>query len=38
MKMQCGSEPTAATSVERVCVVREAVGPGVDLMEFRAIR
>jgi L-alanine-DL-glutamate epimerase-like enolase superfamily enzyme len=32
MKMQCGSEPTAAASVERVRVVREAVGPDVDLM------
>jgi L-alanine-DL-glutamate epimerase-like enolase superfamily enzyme len=32
MKMQCGSEPTAAASVERVRVMREAVGPDVDLM------
>jgi L-alanine-DL-glutamate epimerase-like enolase superfamily enzyme len=32
MKMQCGSEPTVAASVERVRVVREAVGPDVDLM------
>jgi L-alanine-DL-glutamate epimerase-like enolase superfamily enzyme len=32
MKMQCGSEPSAAASVERVRVVREAVGPDVDLM------
>jgi L-alanine-DL-glutamate epimerase-like enolase superfamily enzyme len=32
MKMQCGSEPTMAASVERVCVLREAVGPDVDLM------
>jgi L-alanine-DL-glutamate epimerase-like enolase superfamily enzyme len=32
MKMQCGSEPTAAASIERVRVVREAVGPDVDLM------
>jgi L-alanine-DL-glutamate epimerase-like enolase superfamily enzyme len=32
MKMQCGSEPTIAASVERVRVVREAVGPDVDLM------
>ncbi len=32
MKMQCGSEPTVAASIERVRVVREAVGPGVDLM------
>jgi L-alanine-DL-glutamate epimerase-like enolase superfamily enzyme len=32
MKMQCGSEPTVAASVERVRVVREAIGPDVDLM------
>lgn len=32
MKMQCGSEPTMAASVERVRVLREAVGPDVDLM------
>jgi L-alanine-DL-glutamate epimerase-like enolase superfamily enzyme len=32
MKMQCGSEPSMAASVERVRVVREAVGPDVDLM------
>jgi L-talarate/galactarate dehydratase len=32
MKMQCGSEPTVAASVERVRVLREAVGPDVDLM------
>jgi L-talarate/galactarate dehydratase len=32
MKMQCGSEPTAAASIERVRVMREAVGPDVDLM------
>src|SRR5256884_7066453 len=32
MKMQCGSEPTVAASLERVLVVREAVGPDVDLM------
>jgi L-alanine-DL-glutamate epimerase-like enolase superfamily enzyme len=32
MKMQCGSEPTIATSVERVRVMREAIGPDVDLM------
>ena len=32
MKMQCGSEPTPAASVERVRVVREAVGADVDLM------
>jgi L-alanine-DL-glutamate epimerase-like enolase superfamily enzyme len=32
MKMQCGSEPTMAASVERVRVMREAVGPDVDLM------
>jgi L-alanine-DL-glutamate epimerase-like enolase superfamily enzyme len=32
MKMQCGSEPTIAASVERVRVMREALGPDVDLM------
>jgi L-alanine-DL-glutamate epimerase-like enolase superfamily enzyme len=32
MKMQCGSEPTAAASVERVRVLREAIGPEIDLM------
>ena len=32
MKMQCGSEPTVAASVERVRVVREGVGPDIDLM------
>jgi L-alanine-DL-glutamate epimerase-like enolase superfamily enzyme len=32
MKMQCGSEASAAASVERVRVVREAIGPDVDLM------
>lgn len=32
MKMQCGSEPTVAASLERVRVVREAVGPDIDLM------
>jgi L-alanine-DL-glutamate epimerase-like enolase superfamily enzyme len=32
MKMQCGSEPTADASIERVRVVREAIGPEVDLM------
>jgi L-talarate/galactarate dehydratase len=32
MKMQCGSEPTAAASIERVRVMREAIGPDVDLM------
>jgi L-alanine-DL-glutamate epimerase-like enolase superfamily enzyme len=32
MKMQCGSEPTVTASVERVRVMREAVGPDVDLM------
>ena len=32
MKMQCGSEPSVAASVERVRVVREAIGPDVDLM------
>src|SRR5262245_27234147 len=32
MKMQCGNEPTVAASVERVRVMREAIGPDVDLM------
>jgi len=32
MKMQCGSEPTMGASVERVRVMREAVGPDIDLM------
>jgi L-alanine-DL-glutamate epimerase-like enolase superfamily enzyme len=32
MKMQCGSEPSAAVSVERVRVMREAIGPDIDLM------
>jgi L-alanine-DL-glutamate epimerase-like enolase superfamily enzyme len=32
MKMQCGSEPTPAASIERVRVMREAIGPDVDLM------
>jgi L-alanine-DL-glutamate epimerase-like enolase superfamily enzyme len=32
MKMQCGSEPTVAASLERVRVMREAIGPDVDLM------
>ena len=32
MKMQCGSEATATASVERVRVMREAIGPDVDLM------
>ena len=32
MKMQCGSEPTVAASVERVRVKREAIGPDIDLM------
>ena len=32
MKMQCGSEPTVAASVERVRAVRESVGPDIDLM------
>ncbi len=32
MKMQFGSEPTVAASVERVRVMREAIGPDVDLM------
>src|SRR6266852_835568 len=32
MKMQCGSEPTVAASVERVRVMRESIVPDVDLM------
>ncbi|HYB42308.1 MAG TPA: mandelate racemase/muconate lactonizing enzyme family protein, partial [Candidatus Methylomirabilis sp.] len=32
MKMQCGSEATREASVERVRVVREAIGPDIDLM------
>lgn len=32
MKMQCGSEPTVAASVERVRVMRESIGADVDLM------
>src|SRR5258706_9392868 len=32
MKMQCGSEPTLGASVERVRVLREAIGPDIDLM------
>src|SRR4029077_10573669 len=32
MKMQCGSESTVAASVERVRVMRESIGPDVDLM------
>ena len=32
MKMQCGSEATIGASVERVRVMREAIGPDVDLM------
>jgi L-alanine-DL-glutamate epimerase-like enolase superfamily enzyme len=32
MKMQCGSEPTVAASVERVRVMREAIGEDIDLM------
>src|SRR5215510_4654619 len=32
MKMQCGSEPTVAASVERVKVMRESIGPDIDLM------
>src|SRR2546428_7771349 len=32
MKMQCGSEPSVAASLERVRVMREAIGPDVDLM------
>jgi L-alanine-DL-glutamate epimerase-like enolase superfamily enzyme len=32
MKMQCGSEPTVAASVERVRVMRESIGSDIDLM------
>ncbi len=32
MKMQCGSEPTLGASIERVRVMREAIGPDIDLM------
>jgi L-talarate/galactarate dehydratase len=32
MKMQCGSEPTLGASIERVRVMREAIGPDLDLM------
>jgi L-alanine-DL-glutamate epimerase-like enolase superfamily enzyme len=32
MKMQCGSEPTVAASVERVKVMRESIGDDIDLM------
>ncbi len=32
MKMQCGSEPTVAASVERVRMMRESIGPDIDLM------
>jgi L-talarate/galactarate dehydratase len=32
MKMQCGSEPSAGASIERVRVTREAVGPDVEIM------
>jgi L-alanine-DL-glutamate epimerase-like enolase superfamily enzyme len=32
MKMQCGSEPSMSASVERVRVMREGIGPDVDLM------
>src|SRR5512132_4369938 len=32
MKMQCGSEPNVAASVERVRVMREAIGTEIDLM------
>src|SRR5262245_18799446 len=32
MKMQCGAEPTVSASVERVKVMRESIGPDVDLM------
>src|SRR3989442_12216308 len=32
MKMQCGSEPTVAASVERVPAMRESIGPDIALM------
>lgn len=32
MKMQCGSEPTVEASIERVRIMRESIGPDVDLM------
>lgn len=32
MKMQCGSEATLGASIERVRVMRESIGPDVDLM------
>src|SRR5581483_1591456 len=32
MKMQCGSEPTINASIERVRVMREGIGPDIDLM------
>src|SRR2546426_7443836 len=32
MKMQCGSEPTIDVSLQRVRVMRESIGPDVDLM------
>jgi L-alanine-DL-glutamate epimerase-like enolase superfamily enzyme len=32
MKMQCGSEPTLGASIERVRVMREAIGPDIELM------
>jgi L-alanine-DL-glutamate epimerase-like enolase superfamily enzyme len=32
MKMQCGSEATVSRSVERVRVMRESIGPDIDLM------
>jgi L-alanine-DL-glutamate epimerase-like enolase superfamily enzyme len=32
MKMQCGSERTIGESIERVRVMREGIGPDVDLM------
>jgi len=32
MKMQCGSEATISASVERVRVMREGIGPDIDLM------
>jgi L-alanine-DL-glutamate epimerase-like enolase superfamily enzyme len=32
MKMQCGSEPSIGASLERIRIVREGIGPDVDLM------
>src|ERR1044071_2030482 len=32
MKMQCGSEPTIGVSLDRVRVMREGIGPDIDLM------